>query len=176
MKTLDVEIAIINYFNPRQNIIVPNVSWGIFNSTYKALHECDVLILRKSGYAVEVEIKVSKSDLLADLKKGHAHYHNLIREFYYAVPKELKEIALGSIPENAGLITISREMVTHYKWDEFIGRQAFDVEEDVVRTIRNSKIRTDAEKWSDEKRYQLTRLGTMRILGLKKKIKELQSK
>jgi len=65
LKTSDIEFAVAKYFNFRKNLIVPNVSWG-FN-----IHECDLLIVRKSGYAIEVEIKISKSDFKADFKKIH---------------------------------------------------------------------------------------------------------
>ena len=47
----------MNFFNYRANLIVPNISWGL------GLHECDLLVLTSSGYATEIEIKVSKADL-----------------------------------------------------------------------------------------------------------------
>ena len=68
--TPEIEVRVASFFNPRQNIIVPNISWGV------NLHECDLLIIRKSGYGIEVEIKVSKSDLIADAKKPH-HHHDI---------------------------------------------------------------------------------------------------
>lgn len=69
MKTIELEIAIMEYFGIRQNLIVPNVSWGM-----NGLHECDVLILSKAGYATEVEIKISKPDLLKDRDKKHCKF------------------------------------------------------------------------------------------------------
>lgn len=168
MKTIDVEIAIIKHFNPRQNIIVPNVSWGLWNKEYKSLHECDVLILSKTGYATEVEIKVSKADLLKDGNKRHCHTHNLIRRFYFAVPDELKEIALVSIPVNAGLLVVENyEKVIYIPWG---GSKMIPAVR--VGHIRKPQINTKAVKWTDKQRYQLTRLGTMRILGLKEKIQK----
>lgn len=62
--TLDMEIVLMEYFGVNRNIIVPNVSWGL------NLHECDLLIFSKSGYATEVEIKISKQDLLKDKNKN----------------------------------------------------------------------------------------------------------
>jgi hypothetical protein len=56
LKTAEMEVELGRYFNYRQNIIVSNVSWGL------GIHECDLLIITKSGYATEVEIKVSLSD------------------------------------------------------------------------------------------------------------------
>jgi hypothetical protein len=158
VKTLDIEIEVIKGFNPRQNIIVTNVSWGIVNAKYKALHECDVLILSGSGYATEVEIKVSKADLLKDGEKKHHHNHNLIRRFYYAVPKELEQVALETIPDHAGLIIITK---------------ISDARRNRLTWVKQCKPNKEAVKWTDNQRMQLARLGTMRILGLKQKIQKL---
>ena len=169
MKTIDIEIAVIKHFNPRLNIIVPNVSWGLSNKEYKSLHECDVLILSKTGYATEIEIKVSKSDLLNDAKKRHGHHHNLIRRLYYAVPIELRDVAIESISDKAGIL-----VVENYQKTTWIHSNSFTFPSTRVITIREAKINTDAVKWTDEQRNQLMRLGTMRILGLKQKIQRLQ--
>lgn len=63
MTTLEMEIALMRELNIRKNIIVPNVSFGMYFKGYGALHECDLLCLSKSGYATEIEIKIIKSDL-----------------------------------------------------------------------------------------------------------------
>lgn len=47
-----LQIACARYFNPRKNVIVPNVSWGM------ALHECDILVMTPAGVAYEVECKI----------------------------------------------------------------------------------------------------------------------
>jgi len=39
--TIEMEIAISKYFGYRQNIIVPNISWGFMN------HESDIFIVKK---------------------------------------------------------------------------------------------------------------------------------
>lgn len=57
MNTLEIETAIAMKLDIRKHIIVPNISWGA------GLHECDLLVINKSGYATEIEIKISKSDL-----------------------------------------------------------------------------------------------------------------
>jgi hypothetical protein len=64
----DIEIAVAEHFNSRQNLIVPNVHWG-----WMLQYEADMVILRQSGYAVEVEIKVSAADIKRDLRKHHQH-------------------------------------------------------------------------------------------------------
>ena len=80
--TAEMEVAIAKYFGIRTHIVVPNVSWGFFN------HECDLFLIRKSGYGFEVEIKRSKSDMMADFKKKHSHgdRRNRIVQLYYAFP------------------------------------------------------------------------------------------
>lgn len=98
---MEIEVAIAKYFGVRKNIIVPNISWGFLT------HEADLFIVRKSGYAVEVEIKISRADLINDFKKKHTHNdkQNRISEFYYAMPKDLYLKCKDLIPENAGIIT-----------------------------------------------------------------------
>ncbi len=167
--TLDIEIAVIDYFRPRQNLIVPNVSWGLHNKEYGSLHECDVLILSGDSYATEVEIKISKADLLKDAEKKHKHKHNLIRRLYFAVPSELKEIALESIPDHAGLLVISNAVK---RWYGLYGASR-EIEYMKVTEVRPCKVNTIAIRWTEAQRLQLARLGTMRILGLKRKIQKL---
>ena len=100
--TEEIEIAIASLFGRRRNIIVPNISWGL------NLHECDMLIIRDSGFAVEVEIKRSKQDLLNDFKKRHGHRSTKIKEFYYAIPQSKVQKWKELIPEKAGIITYER--------------------------------------------------------------------
>lgn len=165
--TLDLEIALIQKFDPRANLIVPNVSWGIWRPGPGPLHECDILILSKKHFATEIEIKVTTSDLLKDSEKWHGHYHNLIRRFFYAVPAKIKDIALEHIPERAGLITAEWKIYNEGMFDEW--------KKLILREERSCKINRYALKWDDDEAYQLARLGAMRILNLKKKIKELKN-
>lgn len=44
--TLDMEVAVMEHFGVRQNLIVPNVWWGMGLN-----HECDMLVLTKSNCA-----------------------------------------------------------------------------------------------------------------------------
>ncbi len=154
MKTIEMEIAIMKELDVRRNVIVPNVSWA-----FGSLHECDLLSLSKSGYATEIEIKVSKADLLKDKEKRHSHENDLISYFYFAVPEKLKEIALAEIPVRAGLYVI----------------EEFKVLNSNKKILHVNKIRTAVKnaksvKWSLENKLHLAHLGAMRILNLKKKI------
>ena len=101
MTTLEMEIAVMKDCDIRQNIVVPNVSFGIVRYSYEKgkekydeLHECDILKVTLSGYATEYEIKVSESDFKADAKKKHSHDSKFIKQMYYVVPFEMLVFAL----------------------------------------------------------------------------------
>ena len=158
MKTLDIEIAVMTYIGIRQHLVVPNVSWGISSNT-KFLHECDILSLSKSGYATEYEIKVSKHDLMKDREKWHGHNHEYIAQLFFVVPRALELIALKYIPERAGLFLADKTS------DGLI----------YISLLKTCQRNVNAVKWTDEDRYKLARLGAMRILSLKQKIRKLQN-
>lgn len=142
----NMELAIAKYFGWRTNIIVPNVSWGA------NIHECDIFIIKPSGYAIEVEIKRSKQDLKANFKKKHNHSGHRISELYYAIPNQLYESCKELIPDEAGIILVS-----------------------ILNNVSCCSIVKPAKK---NKRVKLTqkeicnisRLGVMRIWGLKSKL------
>jgi hypothetical protein len=160
MTTLEIEIAILKHLDVRQNIVVNGVHWGMFLGG-RYMHECDLLSLSKAGYATEIEIKISKYDLLKDKKKPHQHKHNHIKYLYFAVPEKLKEIALNEIPDRAGLFVIKA------------------VKNNVVHVEKKAKANPYSLSWTDKEKAQLMRLGVMRILTLKsqllKQIKQINS-
>lgn len=153
MKTSEVEIAVAKYFNCyRANLIVPNISWGF------GVHECDLMIVTKAGYAYEVEIKISKSDLMADKKKRHGHKHFKIKKLYFAIPKRLLRYK-EHIPEHAGILTVDKSSVIEYGY--------------FCRLERRPHITGDYVLTPDE-RFTIAKLGCMRIWGLKQKIVDLR--
>ena len=153
--TIEIEERVANYFNVRQNIIVPNISWGM------NIHECDLLIIRKSGYGIEVEIKVSRADLKKDIEKEHKHSDFRIREFYFAIPDYLED-SVSLIPEHAGIIVLSR----NYDYGDHL----------YCKTIRDPKVFKYSVKFTQEEIFNIARLGTMRIWSLKRKIIEQRRK
>ena len=153
MNALEIEIELMFLYNFRRNIIVPNVSWGIWSPASGALHECDLLILSEHNYATEIEIKTSRSDLAADKKKKHGHRHNHIARLYFAVPVKLVDFALSVIPEEAGLYAMTR------------GKKP-----ELIKQCRRNK---NCVQWDDYERLKLAHLGAMRIVGLKEKIAKL---
>lgn len=151
--TIEMEVAVSLKFGVRTNIIVPNISWGL-----AGMHECDVFIIKSSGYCVEVEIKRSKSDLLADFKKGHHHKDRRIKEFYYCFPESMLKTCEELIPKEAGIITCKRYENGVY-----------------ARFHRDPIPRFGALKLSKEEQLKVAKLGTMRIWSLKQKIIKLQN-
>jgi len=148
LTTIEIEVRVATFFGYRECIVVPNISWGI------NLHECDLLVVRKSGYGIEIEIKVSKSDLKADAKKGHQHFDRLDRlsELYFAIPDYMKD-CVEYIPERAGILILHRS-----EWG---------VE---IQTLRKAVINKNRRKFTDQEMLKIAHLGTMRIWNLKRQI------
>ncbi len=145
MTTAKIEIAVAKWFDTRLNMVVPNVSWGL------GLHECDLLVVTKSGYANEVEIKVNRYDLKKDQLKRHGHYSNLIHRLFFAIPVPLMEFR-EYIPERAGIIVVD---FSNDAWGPF------------CRLERPAKINKLAQKLSPDQIQHLGRLAAMRIWSLK---------
>jgi len=150
LKTPEMEVALATHFGIRRNLIVPNISWGMFN------HECDLTVVTASGYATEIEIKVSKADLIKDKEKGHGHYSNLIKKLYFAIPEKLKP-HIEHVPERAGVLIVGKHKETHWKkyW---------------VKELRKPVVNKTAVPLTESKQFQVARLGQMRVWGLKEKI------
>lgn len=159
--TAEMEIALARYFNFRQNLIVPNVSWGLYlNRT--CLHECDLLILTKSGYLWEVEIKISKSDLVADKKKNHGHRHDSIKRLYFAIPEHINtDCCIEHIPKRAGVIVVKNK--------ENLLRGGYKTNYWYCKQERKPK-EEKGHQLTEKERFKVARLGAMRIWGLKDKL------
>ena len=145
MKALDIELALAVHFNARVNIIVPNVSWGA------NIHECDMLVITRAGYAYEIEIKTTKADLKRDGRKRHGHNDTRIKALYFAMPKSLTAFA-EYVPDRAGIIGVSGGFC------------------DFVREAKFS----NSEPFTLQEKFEISRLGTMRIWTLKEKIRVLR--
>ena len=150
---IEIEYALSEKFDKRKNILVPNIQEGM------GLHECDVLMLRPTGYATEFEIKITKSDLAKDKKKDHGHKSDMIKEMYYAVPYTILSYALGVLNKNYGVIAV-----------RYVNG------EPQVEIKREPTLNPEARKWTDEERFNLARLGAMRIWKLKKTVIDLTQK
>lgn len=149
---MDIELLATRLFNTRAGIAVPNVHWGA------NIHECDVLIVSKAGWATEIEIKVSKSDLKKDSTKRHGHKSDKISNLYFAIPDKLLG-CIELIPERAGIIVVRPYVSQDYGFFAEIFRQP----------IANNY----AKKWTDQELKNLGRLGAMRIWNLKSTVRGL---
>lgn len=151
---LEIELAIISHpdFDPRRNLIVPNVSFGLLD------HEADMLVMSKAGYVTELEIKRSLADLKADFKKKHGHSSGIIHKLYYVVPESLKDVTVDLLRKHerqAGVLYYTEEGELSYHMTPF----------QVIPGAWPSY-----RKLFLEEQYQLARLGTMRVWNLKKKM------
>lgn len=151
-----MEVALIKYLNPRQNIVVPNVSWGV-----GIPYECDLVKLTLSNYATEVEIKTSKADYNRDRKKRHFHDSRLFKYFYYAVPIDIADYVEQNLPSGTGLL---------------VGQYYSDSSDIYIVERVKAKTRNNYIKWTDEKRLHLLHLGTMRIGVLKQDLLNVKRK
>ena len=144
-----MELSLSRYFNYFTNIVVPNVSWGM------DLHECDLFILSKAGFATEVEIKVSAQDLKADIKKAHSHENHKIKYLYFAIPHYLEKHS-GYIPKRAGILSLKKRLEDGY------------IEVNKIREpVKNGNYR-----YSMEEKLKLQRLGVIRIWSLKHSLEQ----
>lgn len=153
---IETALAKSDYFNYIRNIVAFNVN-GI-GKKLPLWHECDMLVLSKSGYLTEIEIKRSWYDFLADFKKRHKHdSEGIIKNFYYAVPYEISDKVETYINEN----NIDCNGVVTYAEDLFVQMKLIKKRENKYR------------KLTMEEQLQVARFGAMRCIKLKEKINAL---
>lgn len=93
--------------------------------------EMDILSILKSGYIVEYEVKVSRSDFKADAKKSKWKYFDLRIEtqipnyFYYVCPEGM--IDVSEIQDYAGLIYFKSGEIAIIKKAKILHRYKHDV-------------------------------------------------
>lgn len=123
-------------------LVVRNVTWGL-----GFLYELDLLAVSKTGVGHEIEIKVSVSDLKRDQLKRHQHDSPRIKYLWFAGPVEMRESFLDLVPSRAGIILYDPRATNT--------RAELDI-------VRNAKKNAYAKDFTDEERFRLARLGTMR--------------
>ena len=147
----EIQLALYNsgIWNKRQDIFVSNLSWGLLN------HEADLVILTKSGYLTEVEIKRSWEDFKADFKKEHKHKDEHVYRFYYCIPESIKDEFISFLEERYELI---RPSVLCY------------TEEGEIKITPGGWPNTGGRRLFIEEQLTVARLGCMRIWNLKEKL------
>lgn len=126
-------------------------------------HECDVLVCTKLGYLTEIEIKRSYADFLNDFKKDHMHASQYIKNFYYCVPDKIKDKVIEHLQtlddkdwrKGAGIIV-------YYEDNDWIDIKLLPYE--------NKKC----IKLTTEQMLYLARLGSMRVMTLKRKVLRME--
>lgn len=117
MTESDAQLALARKFDWFRNLIVPNAYLGFW--------EMDVAVVTPSGYLWEVEVKLTKSDWKADLKKEKwEHFEMMLgpetkvpSRFYYCVPPELVAGGIPEwVPEKAGVLVIRPQPNTNYNY------------------------------------------------------------
>lgn len=113
---------------------------------YIGRYEADLFSLTDKDLIIEYEIKISKSDYLADFQKSHTwnnvttFKHDLIKQgsrchrFYFVTPKGL--VTKEDVPEYAGLIWHDGDAFKIVKKAPIIGR--FTLGNDFFRSIAKS--------------------------------------
>ena len=143
-------------WNIRTDLPLPNLSWGMLD------YEADLIMMNKSGYLTEFEIKRSYSDLCADFKKKIFHNSEVIRQFYYVLPIGIKDKAVALFEEK--------------KQEFFNGRMPAIIlyTEDRRLEFYNrgycANLPGKKRHLFYEERYQIARLCTMRYWSLLEKI------
>ena len=140
---VEIEYDIAMYFGPARYVIIPNVYWSILP------WECDLALLTKSNYLYEVEIKISKQDLMRDRAKRKWVHHDgyKTRKTWFAIPEKLRD-CVEYIPEKAGVLVVSKT--------------------GVVSQIREARTDTKARKLYVSEQLRFMRLGSLRMWTLKK--------
>lgn len=101
-------------WNKRSDIMIPNLSCGLLQ------YEADFVVVSKSGYLTEIEIKRSYSDFLADFKKDHSHDAEQVYYFYYCVPERIAQKVIDYLKEH----NIDKAVLT-YSEDGSINRTSY---------------------------------------------------
>jgi hypothetical protein len=134
MRTSKIQKVICKEEILKGNLPCENVNNLLYSS------EADVLSVLKSGYISEFEVKISRSDFLADAKKEKwKFFENKIEEgipnyFYYACPDNL--ISKEEIQDFAGLIYVDSNGLEIIKKPKILHRYKHDLTKILTKFCR----------------------------------------
>lgn len=161
----------LQLLNRRCVVLVDNCNWTGY--------ECDVLGVTTDLRIIDVEVKISRSDLKADAKKDkwwHRYgwdwkernyatetpleFPRKVWKHYYAMPKEIwKPELIDCLPsESSGVLLLERG-----KWDMPV----------FIKCIRRAKPNRQAEKLKPEQAIDIARLANLRMWQAYKKLDEV---
>lgn len=155
-------------WNKRTDIMIPNLSWGLLP------YEADFVVLNKSGYLTEIEIKRSWEDFKADFKKNHNHDAEQVYYFYYCVPISIAVKVRDFLKEKYGeRYKLSAPAVL---WYDENGRIQRLVDEDGtcfgIQYASSISPYKNHRKLFLEERLKVARLGQLRYWSLLEKTEE----
>lgn len=163
-------------WNKRSDIMVPNLSWGFLP------YEADFVVLTKSGYLTEVEIKRSWEDFKADFKKDHHHDDERIYHFYFCVPvgifDKVKEFLMDKLMaelDDYSKQVLSQKPDMHIPHSKLPAVLTYDENGIVIRQKFgfSGANRHKARKLFLEEQLQIARLGCLRYWSQQEKIVKL---
>lgn len=169
VKQIELMLHNSGWWNKRTDVMLPNLSWGLLN------HEADFVIVSKSGYLTEIEIKRSYADLKADFKKDVFHRDERIYRFMYCLPLSIREKALALFDENYGKIA---ELYGHnpdYKYTQQFFPYIIWYEENGHLSVEPKKLdsRSGARRLFLEERETIGRLASIRYWDLANKVTDM---
>jgi len=145
----EIEYVVAGYFDYLSHLIVPNIyaySIGLHGG-----YEMDLVIMSSSGYLQEVEIKVSRGDLIKDADKTRWRYPGWAstKKMWFAMPEKMdRPNCAEHVPEFAGILIVGTS-----------GK---------VKVTREATINKEAKPLNIKQQYKLARLGAIRIWGPKR--------
>lgn len=120
-----------NYYHQRAYYCVHNTY--CFHPFYK---ETDYLIVQNNRYCIDIEIKVSRSDFLADKKK--IHKHNILRNGYFQVDYNYN----GKYKPNEPIYTNNRPNKFYYCCPEnLIKKTDLEPHQGLIYVLESGEIR-----------------------------------
>ena len=154
VKQIQYAIRYCGFWNPRADLMVPNVSWGLLD------YEADFVIMTPNGYLTEIEIKRSWEDFKADFKKDHKHDDERIYHFYYCVSEGIWD-KVKEYLDSMYLRPIDRPAVLTYNEWGHITKQNYGY----TGAYRNKKCR----KLFLEEQFKLAKLAAFRYWSIEEK-------
>lgn len=149
--------------NGRSVLVIPNCQW--------TGHECDLLVIERGLRVIDVEIKISRADLKADIHKAkwwngrpwrrqaitlrgrelrRREWPEKVWKHYYALPQEIwRPELLESIPATSGVLLLCA--------------QDSPSSPIALRVIRRAKPNGKAKQISPQDAVDLARLASLRM-------------
>lgn len=119
-------------------IIVPNVSFGFFK------YESDLLVVTPTGKLIELEIKRSWSDFIADFDKKVYHDDPRVNYFYYCVPALMEKQTLEELDRRelsqTGVLIYDRSSVVRARTAKQRSKSSLD-SQDLFKLCRLANMR-----------------------------------